>query len=195
MAAAAPVIATLRVSVLVVQDSRVTISRRAVDPGMWPEDDLRRSWSAATGKAGKCSAKGSTGDDMNWRVFAQQMATMARDLLAQDPVDATLRRITESATELVEGCDAAGVLILRGTPVETLALTDQMVVERLAARATAARPVSRRGPHSSARADLPHHRLHHRASALALLRPGPGTGTGQHDGLPAFTGEIGRAHV
>ncbi|MFI6360248.1 GAF and ANTAR domain-containing protein [Streptomyces sp. NPDC050743] len=66
---------------------------------------------------------------MDWREFAQQMATMARDLLAQDSVDATLRRITGSATELVEGCDAAGVLILRGKRVETLAPTDRLVIE------------------------------------------------------------------
>ncbi|MET9114511.1 GAF and ANTAR domain-containing protein [Streptomyces longwoodensis] len=66
---------------------------------------------------------------MDWRGFAEQMATMARDLLAQDSVDATLERITRSATELVEGCDAAGVLILHGATVETLAPTDQLVVD------------------------------------------------------------------
>ncbi|MGW3020178.1 GAF and ANTAR domain-containing protein [Streptomyces longwoodensis] len=66
---------------------------------------------------------------MEWRGFAEQMATMARDLLAQESVDATLERITRSATELVEGCDAAGVLILHGTTVETLAPTDQLVVD------------------------------------------------------------------
>ncbi|POX56332.1 antitermination regulator [Streptomyces sp. Ru71] len=57
------------------------------------------------------------------------MATMARDLLAQDSVEATLQRITSSATELVEGCDAAGVLILRGTSVQSLAPTDPIVTE------------------------------------------------------------------
>ncbi|MFF9774060.1 ANTAR domain-containing protein [Streptomyces sp. NPDC013978] len=57
------------------------------------------------------------------------MAAMARDLLAQPSVDATLRRISTSAIELVEGCDAAGILVLRGTTVETLAPTDQLVVE------------------------------------------------------------------
>ncbi|MEU6774047.1 GAF and ANTAR domain-containing protein [Streptomyces sp. NPDC046759] len=66
---------------------------------------------------------------MDWRVFAQQMATMARDLLAQDSVDATLRRITESATELVEGCEAAGVLILSGRRVDTLAPTHRLVID------------------------------------------------------------------
>lgn len=46
---------------------------------------------------------------------------MARDLLAQDSVAATLERITASATELVEGCDAAGILVLHDSTVESLA--------------------------------------------------------------------------
>lgn len=66
---------------------------------------------------------------MEWRTFAGQMATMARDLRAQESVDATLERITGSAVELVEGCDAAGVLILRGRRVLTLAATEQVVVD------------------------------------------------------------------
>ncbi|MFE5890476.1 GAF and ANTAR domain-containing protein [Streptomyces sp. NPDC056462] len=66
---------------------------------------------------------------MDWGRFAEQMASMARDLLAQDSVDATLERITASATELVEGCDAAGILVLHDSKVETLAPTHQLVVE------------------------------------------------------------------
>ncbi|MFH9552972.1 GAF and ANTAR domain-containing protein [Streptomyces sp. NPDC017435] len=64
------------------------------------------------------------------------MASMARDLLAQDSVDATLERITASATELVDGCDAAGILVLQGKQVATLAPTDELVVDsdRLQAR-------------------------------------------------------------
>ena len=65
---------------------------------------------------------------MDWERFAEQMATMARDLLAQDSVDATLERITTCAVEIVEGCDAAGILVLHGTRVETLAPTDGLVV-------------------------------------------------------------------
>ncbi|MGW3138065.1 GAF and ANTAR domain-containing protein [Streptomyces sp. NPDC001139] len=57
------------------------------------------------------------------------MAAMARDLLAQDSVDATLGRITSSAVELVEGCDAAGILVLQGRKVRTLAPTDDLVVD------------------------------------------------------------------
>ncbi|MDW4904166.1 GAF and ANTAR domain-containing protein [Streptomyces sp. ADMS] len=57
------------------------------------------------------------------------MASMARDLLAQDTVGSTLERITASAIELVEGCDAAGILVLQGNEMETLAPTDQLVID------------------------------------------------------------------
>ncbi|MFE5143565.1 GAF and ANTAR domain-containing protein [Streptomyces fagopyri] len=66
---------------------------------------------------------------MDWHRFAQQMASMARDLLAQPSVDSTLARITGSATELVEGCDAAGILLVHGFEVETLAPTEQLVAD------------------------------------------------------------------
>ncbi|POX45128.1 GAF and ANTAR domain-containing protein [Streptomyces sp. Ru72] len=66
---------------------------------------------------------------MDWRMFAQQMASMARDLLAQDSVDATLGRITASAIELVAGCDAAGILLLHGKRVQSLAPTGDLVVQ------------------------------------------------------------------
>ncbi|MFE4578930.1 GAF and ANTAR domain-containing protein [Streptomyces chartreusis] len=66
---------------------------------------------------------------MDWGRFAEQMASMARDLLAQESVDATLQRITASATELVDGCDAAGILVLHDTKVETLAATHSLVTE------------------------------------------------------------------
>ncbi|MFB7090478.1 GAF and ANTAR domain-containing protein [Streptomyces sp. NPDC056296] len=66
---------------------------------------------------------------MDWRGFAQRMASLARDLLAQESVDATLERITSAATELVEGCDESGILILNGGTVRSLAPTGQLVVE------------------------------------------------------------------
>lgn len=66
---------------------------------------------------------------MDWRVFAREMASMARDLLAQDSVGATLEHITRAATERVPGCDAAGILLLHGKSVETLAPTHDLVVE------------------------------------------------------------------
>ncbi|WP_432020940.1 GAF and ANTAR domain-containing protein [Streptomyces sp. 1222.5] len=66
---------------------------------------------------------------MDWQAFAQSMASMARDLLAQDSVTATLEKVTAYAAELVEGCDAAGILILHGRQVETIAPTDQVVID------------------------------------------------------------------
>ncbi|MEV7794681.1 GAF and ANTAR domain-containing protein [Streptomyces sp. NPDC087512] len=66
---------------------------------------------------------------MDWRTFAQEMASLARDLLAQESVNDTLKRITSSAIELVEGCDAAGILVLRGGRVHSLAPTEQLVVD------------------------------------------------------------------
>lgn len=66
---------------------------------------------------------------MDWGRFGQQMASMARDLLAQESVDATLKRITASATELVEGCDAAGILMLHGRKAETVAPTSKLVTD------------------------------------------------------------------
>ncbi|MEW2306165.1 GAF and ANTAR domain-containing protein [Streptomyces sp. NPDC006655] len=66
---------------------------------------------------------------MDWSLYGQRMAVMARDLLAQDSVDATLERITASAIELVEGCDAAGILVLHDSKVETLAPTHALVTD------------------------------------------------------------------
>ena len=66
---------------------------------------------------------------MDWARFAQQMASMARELLAQDTVGTTMERITGSATEQVEGCDAAGILVLHGAQVQTLAPTHQLVTD------------------------------------------------------------------
>ncbi|MFG3251222.1 GAF and ANTAR domain-containing protein [Streptomyces sp. NPDC048187] len=65
----------------------------------------------------------------DWRDFAQQMASLARDLLAQETLDDTLERITSAATELLEDCDAAGILILRGNQVQSLAPTEQVVID------------------------------------------------------------------
>ncbi|TWV57533.1 GAF and ANTAR domain-containing protein [Streptomyces misionensis] len=66
---------------------------------------------------------------MDWRMFAERLAAMARDLLAQETVTETLDRVTHSAIELVPGCDAAGILILDAKGVRTLAPTDQVVID------------------------------------------------------------------
>ena len=93
---------------------------------------------------------------MDWGRFAQQMASMARDLLAQDSLAATLERITASATELVDGCDAAGILVLHDKRVETLAPTHPMVTdserlqERLGKAPASTPPTARTANGSSA---------------------------------------------
>lgn len=58
--------------------------------------------------------------------FAIALARMARDLLAQDSVQATLDRIGAHAVELVDGCEAAGILTMRNGRVNTLATTDNV---------------------------------------------------------------------
>ncbi|MFJ5776966.1 GAF and ANTAR domain-containing protein [Streptomyces sp. NPDC093094] len=66
---------------------------------------------------------------MDWGRFAQDMAAMARELLAQESVDSTLGRITGSAVELVEGCDASGILVLHDSTVQSLAPSEQLVID------------------------------------------------------------------
>jgi transcriptional regulator with GAF, ATPase, and Fis domain len=52
---------------------------------------------------------------------------MARDLAAQSSVRETLDRIVSHAVALVEGCEAAGVMVVHRGQVETLAASDNMV--------------------------------------------------------------------
>ncbi|MCF3960450.1 GAF and ANTAR domain-containing protein [Streptomyces fuscigenes] len=54
---------------------------------------------------------------------------MSRELLAQDSVEGTLECITTSAAALVEGCEAAGVLVLNGQRVHSHAPTNVLVVQ------------------------------------------------------------------
>lgn len=58
--------------------------------------------------------------------FAIALAGMARDLLAQDSVQATLDRIAVHAVELVAGCEAAGIMSVRNGRVNTLTTTDNV---------------------------------------------------------------------
>ncbi|MBO1330501.1 GAF and ANTAR domain-containing protein [Streptomyces sp. VRA16 Mangrove soil] len=64
---------------------------------------------------------------MDWRGFATDMAAMARTFLARDSVALTLDKIVEAAVQRVDGCDAAGVLVLRRDQVTTLVSTEQLV--------------------------------------------------------------------
>ncbi|WP_112470516.1 GAF and ANTAR domain-containing protein [Streptomyces triticisoli] len=66
---------------------------------------------------------------MDWREFAEQMARLARRLLAQESAQETLDEIVQAAVELIEGCEASGVLVLRKGRAVTLATTSDMVVE------------------------------------------------------------------
>jgi transcriptional regulator with GAF, ATPase, and Fis domain len=66
---------------------------------------------------------------VEWREFAEQMAVLARRLLEQESVQATLDEIASAAVELVEGCDAAGILALRKGRAVTLAACGDMVSE------------------------------------------------------------------
>ncbi|PWI13099.1 antitermination regulator [Streptomyces sp. Act143] len=66
---------------------------------------------------------------VEWREFAEQMALLARELLSQESVQATLDKIVESAVELVDGCDAAGILAVRKGRAVTVAAHGEMVRE------------------------------------------------------------------
>ncbi|MEW2400028.1 GAF and ANTAR domain-containing protein [Streptomyces sp. NPDC046862] len=64
---------------------------------------------------------------MDWQEYAEQMALLARDLLAQDSVQATLDEIAAAAVKLVDGCDAAGILAVRKGRAVTLAACGDIV--------------------------------------------------------------------
>ncbi|MET9394878.1 GAF and ANTAR domain-containing protein [Streptomyces sp. NPDC006624] len=66
---------------------------------------------------------------MQWQEFAEEMAQLARTLLAQDSVQGTLDEIAASAVKLVDGCDAAGILAVRKGRAVTLASCGDMVEE------------------------------------------------------------------
>jgi transcriptional regulator with GAF, ATPase, and Fis domain len=58
--------------------------------------------------------------------LATALANMARDLLAQPGVQQTLDRVVAHAVELVDGCDAAGILVVRNGTVRTIAATHDL---------------------------------------------------------------------
>lgn len=66
---------------------------------------------------------------MDWREFAEQMARLARRLLTQESPQETLEAIARAAVELIDGCEASGVLALRKGRAVTLATTSDLVVE------------------------------------------------------------------
>ncbi|MFF3531353.1 hypothetical protein ACFYX5_32230 [Streptomyces rubiginosohelvolus] len=68
-------------------------------------------------------------EGMDWQWFAEQLGIMAHDLREQPSVEAALGRITVSATELVEGCDAAGILVVSGHGSVSLVPSEPLVAE------------------------------------------------------------------
>ncbi|MCH5676683.1 GAF and ANTAR domain-containing protein [Streptomyces gilvus] len=66
---------------------------------------------------------------VEWREFAEAMAQLARNLLAQESLQGTLDEIATSAVRLVEGCDAAGILAIRKGRAVTLSSCGGQLVE------------------------------------------------------------------
>lgn len=66
--------------------------------------------------------------DQGWDELAAGLSAMALDLLAQSSVQHTLDRIVGHAVELVDGCDAAGIMVVRADETRTVATTDHVVV-------------------------------------------------------------------
>lgn len=75
--------------------------------------------------SGPSTADGTS--DEAWPRLADRLAVMARDLLAQESLQATVDRIAFHAVGLIEGCDVAGILTLSRKNVQTLTATDDIV--------------------------------------------------------------------
>ena len=61
--------------------------------------------------------------DVHQRELTQTFAEIARSLLGEDTVEATLQRIAELAVETIEHCDFAGMTLVRGRHMTTPAST------------------------------------------------------------------------
>ncbi|MFF8594655.1 GAF and ANTAR domain-containing protein [Streptomyces sp. NPDC015220] len=66
---------------------------------------------------------------MDWREFAEQMAELARRLLAQGSPQATLDGVVAAAVQLIDGCEASGILAVRRGRAVSLAVSGDMVAE------------------------------------------------------------------
>ena len=58
--------------------------------------------------------------------LAETFADVARALLAEDDVRATLHKITALAVETIDGCDHAGVSLVQGRKISTPAASDEV---------------------------------------------------------------------
>ncbi|MDP9219910.1 MAG: GAF and ANTAR domain-containing protein [Actinomycetota bacterium] len=61
------------------------------------------------------------------RDLSETFAGVARELLAEDDVHQTLERAVELAVDTIDGCDYAGVSLVRGREIESPAQTDELV--------------------------------------------------------------------
>jgi transcriptional regulator with GAF, ATPase, and Fis domain len=62
-----------------------------------------------------------------WEKLALRLGDTARSLLAQQSVQGTLDKIVSEAIEVVDGCEAAGILTIENGRVCSLAVTDDTV--------------------------------------------------------------------
>lgn len=67
--------------------------------------------------------------EREWADLATALGEMALDLLAQDSVQATLDCIVAHSVNLVSGCDFAGIMVVRGDDIQTVAVNDDLVGE------------------------------------------------------------------
>jgi GAF domain-containing protein len=87
--------------------------------------------------------------------LAAQFAAVARVLQAEPTVDHTLARMTELAVSVIEGCDHAGITVVRRGRPETMAATDDVP-----ARVDAIQYQTRQGPCLAAITDERTYRSH-----------------------------------
>ncbi len=61
--------------------------------------------------------------------LAETFADVARALLGEDDVESTLTKITTLAVETIDGCDHAGVSLIKGREISTPAASDDVPVQ------------------------------------------------------------------
>ncbi len=74
-------------------------------------------------------AGGAVGEQQDYKRLATALADVARILLAQDSPQETLDQIVQQAVRLVDGCEAAGIMVVRRKEAATLAATDETARE------------------------------------------------------------------
>ncbi len=67
---------------------------------------------------------GSTRDDL-----VDEIATVASAVLSGETLEETLQQVVETAVATIDGCDAAGVFVVDGKAVRTVAHTDESVID------------------------------------------------------------------